>query len=200
MLSISLSPDTIAATPNDMLDFDDEIRVVCRLSCMCGGAQVRWVRSDGAPLPDGVNAITILSKRVSTLVFTSTSFDNAGNYTCIASSSSQPDTVQKVFTIDVLEEAQITVSPSEINVNTGESVTFVCKANRAVRNFAWTYESDTGTLPSSAVVTDVNSTVSQIVVSDIRRGVNEGQYFCQGVFEVTAELKTNTGNIVLRSM
>lgn len=66
-------------------------------------------------------------------------------------------------------------------------------------SFVWTYQTRTGTLPSTATVTNTTDLVSELVVTNIERGVNDGQYFCQGIFDITFDEQTKTGNIVQRS-
>ena len=192
MLATIVSEERITTTPNDSPGTEG---ITCRLDCTCGGAEVEWQASDGGPLPEGVSSSRSLSRRQSTLTFNVITFELAGEYICVARSNSQPDVV-KTLSVEVLPPAMITVMPSETSVRAGEVVKLVCVANRDVVSFVWTYQTNELPLPSSATPTTVNRTVSELEIQNIQRNLNTGQYFCQGIFDQTGEMRSNTGNVV----
>ncbi len=201
MLMVSVSERSFVSAPMDPPpNSDNVLRVQCRLSCSCGGATVEWRTSDGRPFPSGVVRTTVFSKRESTLMFRSISFDVAGEYLCIAMSKFEPNIVQETFTVDVLEPPVLTVSPSEITVPAGGDVTLVCEANRNVSVFRWTHQEleTMEELPTSVTVLDT-STRSELMVRNIQRDVNTGQYFCQAIFDRTFERRSTTGNVLIMS-
>ena len=203
MVRIALDPpeSRIITAALDSPGPDEEIRIQCRLDCMCGGFRVQWMPAGGGPLPTGVETTSLFnSGRELTLVFSAITFEVAGEYVCVASSNSQPDMVQQTVTVEVLIPSQIKVMPDEVSVQAGSDAKLVCVANRPVTQFVWTYRTLRGEpFPSSATVTNINSTVSELVVRNMQNNVNTGQYFCQGLFQGTFDEKSESGNILVLS-
>ncbi len=198
MLGVSVSHDSITTTPNDAPEDVDKIKIRCNLDCECGRATIEWkFGPNREPLPNGVMATYDFSQRVTTLTFDVVTFEVAGNYICIAKLNT--DTVQGNFTLDVLEPAMVTVIPSQISVDAGETVTLVCVSNRDA-TFVWTYETISRELPPSATFERINSTASRLTITNVgNSNGNTGQFFCQGLFAKTFESRSNTGNVVQTS-
>ena len=101
--------------------------------------------------------------------------------------------------LDIVYPAEVYVTPSEVEVNRGESFTLTCRANRAVKSFTRSYLTRTSTplvTGMDQIVERPNNTVSMLTVFDLRRDVNDGQYFCTAVFEVTGDVIGSTGNVI----
>ena len=192
-MEIKLSEKEITFKPGE----SSTIEVNCRLTCACGGATVRWVANGRENLPDGVREDRIFSKRSSKLIFDEITLEANGSYNCIAESP-DPDTEQTVdtFVLIVLEPASVAVTPSEVIVPKGESINLTCTANRGVQSFIWSYLTSEGPLPDTATFYTVSDTMSILTVSNVERGVNDGQYFCEGKFKITSDSASSTGNII----
>ena len=204
MLMISVSNRNFVSAPMDPpSNSEDVLTVICKLSCSCGGAKVEWITSDGRPFPSSVAIDTGFSMRESKLMFKSISFDVAGDYLCIASfrSNSESIIVQETFTMDVLETPLLMVTPGEITVPAGGDVTFTCEANRNVSVFTWTHTTAINMmpLPTSVSFTTISGTRSKLTVRNVQRNINNGQYFCQAIFDRTLEQRSTAGNIVIMS-
>ena len=193
VLEIELSDKEIKLVPSE----SSTIQVDCRLTCACGGATVRWVANGRENLPEGVKEVPKFSKRSSTLMFDEITSEANGSYSCIAESP-DPDTEQTVdtFVLIVLEPASVAVTPSEVIVPEGEPVNLTCTANREVQFFSWSYLTSEGPLPATATFYEVSDTVSILTVSNVRRDINDGQYFCEAFFEITSDHASSTGNII----